>query len=175
MDKGRIWCRSTACRDDRSRVRLLSQCSSVLRSRIARLPFTSKRLETCSRWVFFFHGRRAAELHTLARAYALQQHDSRYNGWDLNLRDSAHFERGLFGTVGEQLPVLLGASLLLMLLVCINVASLLGQHGARRRREVAIRTALGATPGKIVALVLAETGFTGISRRACGVGRTGSC
>ncbi len=38
MDKGRIWCRSTACRNDRSQVRLLSQCSSVLRSRIARLP-----------------------------------------------------------------------------------------------------------------------------------------
>jgi len=99
----------------------------------------------------------AAELHTLARTFALQQHQGNYNGWNLNLRDSAHFERGLFGLIGEQLPVLLGASILLMLLVCINIASLLGQHAAKRRREIAIRTALGAAPGRIAAQVLAET------------------
>ena len=29
MGKGRIWCRSTACRNDRSQVRLLIQCSSA--------------------------------------------------------------------------------------------------------------------------------------------------
>jgi predicted permease len=99
----------------------------------------------------------AAELHTLARAFAQQQHEGNYRGWDLNLRDSAHFERGLFGFVGEQLPVLMGASILLMLLVCINIASLLGQNAAKRRREIAIRTALGAAPGRIAAQVLAET------------------
>jgi predicted permease len=101
----------------------------------------------------------AAELHTLARRFASQQHDSNYAGWNLNLRDSAHFQRGLFGVVGEQLPILIGASILLMLLVCINIASLLGQHAARRRREVAIRTTLGATPGIIAAQVLTETGL----------------
>jgi predicted permease len=101
----------------------------------------------------------AAELHTLARTFAQQQHDSNYNGWDLNLRDSAHFERGFFGAIGEQLPVLLGASILLMVLVCMNIASLLGQHAASRRREVAIRTTLGAAPGRIAAQVLVETGL----------------
>ena len=99
----------------------------------------------------------AAELHALARTFAAQQHDSSYNGWNLNLRDSLHFQRGLFGTIGEQLPILMGASALLMILVCINIASLLGQHAARRRREIAIRSALGATPGTIAAQVLAET------------------
>jgi predicted permease len=99
----------------------------------------------------------AAEIHTLARSFVSQQHIGNSNGWDLNLRDSAHFERGLFGTIGEQLPILFGASLLLMVLVCINIASLLGQHAARRRREVAIRTALGATPSVIAAQVFAET------------------
>jgi predicted permease len=105
----------------------------------------------------------AAELHTLARSFALQQHSDKYNGWDLNLRDAAHFERGLFGTIGEQIPVLFGASVLLMLLVCINIASLLGQHAAQRRREVAIRTALGATPGRIAAQVMAETGILALA------------
>lgn len=101
----------------------------------------------------------AAELHSLARTYAAEHPTGNFGRWDLNLRDAAHFQRGLFGMVGEQLPVLLGASLLLMVLVCINIASLLGQHAARRRREIAIRTALGATPRRIARQVLAETGL----------------
>ncbi|WP_432756542.1 FtsX-like permease family protein [Alloacidobacterium dinghuense] len=55
--------------------------------------------------------------------------------------------------------MLAGASALLMILVCINIASLLGQHAARRRREVAIRTALGAVPSRIASQVLVETGI----------------
>jgi predicted permease len=101
----------------------------------------------------------AAELHTLARSLAAERHNSDSNGWDLNLRDSAHFERGLFYGITEQLPMLAGASALLMILVCINIASLLGQHAARRRREVAIRTALGAVPSRIASQVFVETGM----------------
>jgi len=99
----------------------------------------------------------AAEVHTLARAFALQHPGSNLDHWDLNLRDAAHFQRGLFGIVGEQLPVLVVSSMLLMTLVCINIASLLGQRAARRRREVAIRAALGATPARIAAQILTET------------------
>ncbi len=110
----------------------------------------------------------AAEVHTLARAFALQHPGSNLGRWDLNLRDAAHFQRGLFGTIGEQLPVLLGASFLLMVLVCINIASLLGQHAARRRREVAIRTALGATPARIAAQVLAETSVLALAGALAG-------
>ncbi|HXS77077.1 MAG TPA: ADOP family duplicated permease [Terracidiphilus sp.] len=103
-----------------------------------------------------------AELHALARSFALAQHNDQYNSWDLNLNDSSHFQRGFFGVIGEQLPVLLGASCLLLLLVCINIASLLGQHAARRRREIAIRTALGAGPGRIARQVFIETGLLAI-------------
>jgi predicted permease len=110
----------------------------------------------------------AAEVHTLARAFALQHPSSNLRRWDLNLRDAAHFQRGLFGTIGEQLPVLLGASFLLMVLVCINIASLLGQHAARRRREVAIRAALGATPARIAAQVLAETSVLALAGALAG-------
>jgi predicted permease len=105
----------------------------------------------------------AAELHALARTFALAQHNDQYRGWDLNLNDSSHFTRGLFSVIGEQLPVLLGASCLLMVLVCINIASLLGQHAARRRREVAIRTALGAAPSRIAKQVLTETGVLALA------------
>ena len=109
-----------------------------------------------------------AELHTLARTFALAQHNDQYNSWDLNLNDSSHFQRGFFGVIGNMLPVLSGASCLLMLLVCINIASLLGQHAARRRREVAIRTALGAKPGRIARQVLVETGLLAITGALAG-------
>ena len=100
----------------------------------------------------------------------LHSSNTRYNGgrWDWNLRDAAHFQRGLFNMVGSQLPVLLGASGLLMVLVCINIASLLGQHAARRRREVAIRSALGATPARIAAQVLAQTGLLALGGALAG-------
>jgi predicted permease len=101
----------------------------------------------------------AAELHLLAQRYAAAQHSDNNNGWTLNLRDSAHFERGFFSGISEQLPLLTGASVLLMVLVCLNIASLLGQHAARKRREVAIRTAIGATPRRIASQVLVETGI----------------
>jgi predicted permease len=103
------------------------------------------------------HTSAAAEVSTLARSFAQQQPGGKVNGWTLNLDDSAHFQRGFFNVVGEQLPVLFGASILLMVLVCINIASLLGQQAARRRREVAIRTALGATPSRIASQAFAET------------------
>ena len=104
-----------------------------------------------------------AEIHTLARSFALAQHNDQYKSWDLNLYDSSHFQRGLFSVIGQVLPVLFGASCLLMLLVCINIASLLGQHAARRRREIAIRTALGAKPMRIASQVFIETGLLAVA------------
>ena len=104
------------------------------------------------------HESAAAELHTLAGLFAREReaHGDNMGGWDLNLRDSAHFQRGLFGVIGEQMPVLLGAAGLLLVLVCINTASLLGQRAARRRREIAIRTSLGATSRRIASQLFTE-------------------
>jgi predicted permease len=113
----------------------------------------------------------ATELHQLARRFAAQHTDEdlkNLNGWDLNLFDAAHFDRGMFGIIGEQLPVLYGASILLMILVSINIASLLGQHAARRRREVAIRTALGAPMHRIAAQILTETALLAAAGAFCG-------
>ena len=104
------------------------------------------------------HEAAAAELHTLARQFAAEAEARGGNmaGWDLNLRDSTHFEHGVFGVIGEQWPLLLGAAILLLVLVCINTASLLGQRAARRRREIAIRTSLGATSRRIASQLFAE-------------------
>lgn len=111
-----------------------------------------------------------AEIHTLARSFALAQRNDSFTSWDLNLYDSAHFQRGFFSVIGEVLPVLIGASCLLMILVCINIASLLGQHAARRRREIAIRTALGAKPSRIASQVFIETGLLALAGALAGWG-----
>jgi predicted permease len=99
----------------------------------------------------------AAELHTLAQQFAQQQQGTYYRRWDLLLTDSAHMNRGFYGALGEGMPFQAGAAVLLLVLICANIAGLLVQRSTRRAREIAIRTAMGATAKRLVRQLLVET------------------
>jgi putative ABC transport system permease protein len=76
----------------------------------------------------------------------------------------------VFGPVRPGLIVLLGAVALVLLVACVNVANLLIARGSARRREVAVRTALGASGLTLVRQFATEGLLLTAIAAAAGVG-----
>jgi predicted permease len=106
-----------------------------------------------------------AELATLARQIKQQY------GQDVDMTDIAivRLQDALTGDMRPALMILLAAVGLLLLIACANVTNLLLARAAGRRRELAIRTALGATRGRLVGQSLAEMLLLSLSGGVAGV------
>jgi predicted permease len=59
------------------------------------------------------------------------------------------------------LTLLLGITALLLLIVCVNIANLLLARGSARAGELAIRTSVGASRGRLVAQLIGEAALLG--------------
>ena len=85
-----------------------------------------------------------------------------------NVIGLASFRAMAVQDVSLPLRVISGAIALVLLIACANVASLVLSRGAARNRELAVRTALGASRGNLVRLLMIESVVLALAGGALG-------
>jgi putative ABC transport system permease protein len=88
-------------------------------------------------------------------------------GWGVHVRE---LHKVVVGSSSGSLWMLFGGVGLVLLIACVNVASLTVTRGAGRQQELAVRVALGASRGRILSQLLVESLLLALGGGALGVG-----
>jgi putative ABC transport system permease protein len=111
-------------------------------------------------------GQAADDLNSISRrmraAYP-DEHGSDTGVWVRSLHEE------ISGRAAPMLRMLLAAVAVMLLVACANIANLFLVRGAARRRELAVRAALGASRARIVAQLVTEAAVLAITGGAVGM------
>jgi putative ABC transport system permease protein len=114
------------------------------------------------------HGQALAEVTSLTEPFRAA-YPKQASGQDLGMTLASFSELYVIDSVRRALWILMGAVTLVLLIACANVANLFLARAVRRRGEIALRAALGATAGRITRLVLAESVLVALAAGGLGL------
>jgi putative ABC transport system permease protein len=123
------------------------------------------------------HGVTATQVRDQIEAMENAHRESRSDDIDEDARIVVYsLASEIAGETGRTLVILMGAAGLVLLIACVNVANLFLARNATQRRELAVRSALGAGRGRLLGQQLAESlvvaaagGLAGCAIAAVGV------